>query len=63
MEDASAHYCAQRAQAIEALRGVRESMEQLARCLLPQEGTVKTHKPLTAKREKLIPFVREHGRN
>ncbi len=62
-EASSFHYRAQRAQAMDALRDVRESMEELARCLLPEEGEGNPRRQLSVAREKLMPFTRERGRH
>lgn len=62
-EASSFQHRTQRAQAMDALRDVRESMEELARCLLPEEDEAKPHRQLTVAREKLMPFTRERGRH
>lgn len=62
-EASSFHYRAQRAQAMDALRDVRETMEQLAQCLQPEESEGKPNRQLTVTREKLMPFTRERGRH
>ncbi len=62
-EASSFHYRAQRAQAMDALRDVRESMEQLAQCLQPEEGEGNPRRQPSVVREKLMPFTREHGRH
>ena len=63
LEDAAAQSRAQRAQAMEHLRTMRESFEHILRCFDPEETANKPvpHKVVPVFREKLMPFVREHN--